>query len=390
MFSQDAKAGIREDVVAFANENGGSILVGVDEDGRVVGVKNIDEVLLSISNDIREGILPDVSELVSYEVKGGAIKITVTRGDNRPYFLRDKGLTPSGVYVRQGALSVKASKEVILRMIKSTDGNVYEFMRSLNQDLTFEDASAEFAQQGLDFDENMKVKLRLLKHGVYTNLALLISDQCEHSIKVARFEGTEKGAIKEVQEFRGSLFRQYKDAQAYILKNTTHPENAVREVLLNAIVHREYAYSGSILVSIYDDRTEFASLGGLPTGLSQQDILIGISQCRNKKLADIFRTLQYINAFGVGLGKIMDIDPQIRTTSGAFIITLHNEQSDMNSQFKAVMDYITEHGSIMRKDLEELLGIKQTRAFYVLTEMQKNGLIKPVQSGRYKRYVKEM
>lgn len=132
---------IKKEITAFANSEGGTLYIGINDQGEVVGVEDVDEVMLQASNMIRDAIKPDVTMFVNYvheqlEQKD-IIKITVQKGTDSPYYIAKKGLRPEGVYVRQGASSVPASEHAIRRMIKETDGDTFEVMRSLNQELTF-------------------------------------------------------------------------------------------------------------------------------------------------------------------------------------------------------------------------------------------------------------
>lgn len=131
--------------------------------------------------------------------------------------------------------------------------------------------------------------LGLIDHdGYYTNAALLLSDQCEHSIKCAVYEDTTKLKFKARKEFYGSILKQVDEAYEYINlcnnQNSTfeglmrvdhydYPQYAVREALLNAVVHRDYDYSGSILINIFSNRIEFVSIGGLVKGITLHDVM---------------------------------------------------------------------------------------------------------------------
>jgi len=195
----------------------------------------------------------------------------------------------------------------------------YESMRSMQQELTFTALRKHFQQRELKLDEAQLRTLKLIgDDGLYTNLALLLSEQCEHSLKVAVFQGSTRAVFRDRREFTGSLLQQLYDAYAFIdnynkTKATFHglervdtqdyPPEAVREVLLNCIVHRDYSFSGSTLVNIYDDRIEFISLGGLVTGLKMETIFIGVSQTRNPALAAVFYCLRLIESFGTGIEK---------------------------------------------------------------------------------------
>lgn len=337
---------IKKEIVAFANTNGGTVFVGIDDDGAEVGVKDMNEVLTRITNMVRDAILPDVTMFVRYETERNIIKIEVAEGTNKPYYLSDKGLKPSGVYMRQGASSAPVSFDMIRQMIKLTDGDKYESARCLNQELTFEEAAQEFGKREVEFGESQKKTLGLIgTDGLYTNLGLLLSDQCTHTVKVACFNGTEKGEFKSRKEFGGSVLKQLRGAYDFIslsnnlhatfsgldrIENQDYPEDALREALLNAIIHRDYSFSGSVIINIYDDRMEFISLGGLVAGLSRDDIMLGVSQPRNEKVANIFYRLKHIEAYGIGIKKIMNFykahnkKPTITVSNGAFVIEIPN------------------------------------------------------------------
>lgn len=181
--------------------------------------------------------------------------------------------------------------------------------------------------------------------GLYTNLGLLLADQCAHTIKFAVFKGTKKGEFKTRKEVEGSLLKQVQSAFDFLslvnnlaatfsgldrIEQYDYPEEALREAMLNAIIHRDYAFSGSIIVNIYDDRIEFVSLGGLVPGLRIEDLFIGVSQPRNENLANVFYRLKYIEAYGTGLRRIMQyyedmsVKPEITATHGGFMLTIPN------------------------------------------------------------------
>jgi ATP-dependent DNA helicase RecG len=317
---------IRKTVVAFANSEGGTIYIGVEDDGTIVGVEDIADAMLNLSNIVRDAIKPDITMFVSYmqekENDKNLIKVTVQKGTECPYYLKSKGLRPEGVFVRQGASSVPATESSIRRMIMETDGDSFEKMRSLNQKLTFDVATEEFKIREVPFGVNHLKTLHLVNEdGIYTNLGLLLSDQCSHTIKAAVFEGKEKVIFKDRREFTGSLLKQLNDAFAYISQynrvraeftglhrndKKDYPEEALREALLNALVHREYSYSASTLISIFDGRIEFVSIGGLVKGINLSDIMLGVSVTRNERLANIFYRLTLIEAYGTGVPKILN------------------------------------------------------------------------------------
>ena len=385
---------IKKEVIAFANCEGGKLYIGVQDDGTVSGLDNPDETSLQISNMVRDAIKPDLTMFLHYEtvtVDGKKIvTVDIQQGTERPYYIAKKGLRPEGVYVRQGYSSVPATNTAIRRMIKETDGDHFEEMRSLEQNLTFESAKKVFAERNVKFGlTQMKTLGMVTQDGVYTNLGLLLSDQCVHTIKAAVFQGTTQSEFKDRREFSGSLFRQMDEAYDFIdFRNQTHstfdklyridrrdyPETAVREALLNLLVHREYSFRASTFISLYADRLEFTSIGGLVSGVSLNDITMGISVCRNTKLANVFYRLELIEAYGTGIIKIMGayegtgMTPQIETSDNAFKIILPNlnampepaRQMQVNPEKctpeEKVIALTKQRGFITRKEIEILLS----------------------------------
>ena len=409
---------ITKTVVAFANTGGGAIYIGIADDGSVVGVANPDDTMLKVSNAVRDTIKPDVTLFVEYThetIEGKAIiKAEVQKGTSCPYYLGSKGIRSEGVFVRQGASTVPATETAILRMIKETDGESYEEVRSLNQELTFNAAEKEFSERDVLFGAAQQKSMGLMNSGgIYTNLALLLSDQCVHSIKLAVFDGTAKVQFKDRREFAGSLLSQLNEAFDFIdrynrnrseitglhrIDNRDYPVEAVREALLNALVHRDYSFRDSTLISIFDDRLEFTSIGGLVRGISFDDMMLGISAARNRNLANVFYRLTLIEAFGTGVPKIIrsyeghPVKPQIDVSDNAFKITLPNlneiaDQPVLSQNERIVMALLGERESIIRKDVEAALGISQAMAVRVLKALVEKGELRTVGGGKNTRYV---
>lgn len=420
---------IKKEIIAFANCDGGTVYVGVADDGKVLGVENADECALQISNMVRDAVKPDVTMFIHYETlecDGKAVvAVNIQRGTNRPYYLAKKGLRPEGVYVRQGYSSVPATDTAIRQMIKETDGDSFENMRSINQVLTFEATKKEFEKRNVVFGQPQMQTLKIVSaDGIYTNLGLLLSEQCLHTIKAAVFEGINQNVFKDRREFSGSLMQQLNDVYDYIdFHNQTHatfrkllridtrdyPEVAVREALLNTLVHRDYSFRASTLISIYDDRIEFVSIGGLLPGLELDDLMMGVSVCRNPHLANVFYRLQLIEAYGTGMKKIMGayanalVQPKIKTTNNAFKIILPNvnftpKAAEVHKDFEKaadlaldsneekVLQFLREHLMITRKETQTLLEVSQSTAGRILKAMVDSGRIKQIGGSRTTRY----
>lgn len=407
----------KKEVVALANTDGGTIYIGIDNNGQAVGISNPDEVMAQIGNMIRDGIKPDLTAYTLIEVADecGAkiIRVTVLRGVKRPYHLTDKGLKSSGVFVRHGVSSVPAADEAIRQMLRESDGMAFDKSRCLNQELTFSYTEKYFADAGLSFTLENRRTLKLIDtDGYYTNAALLLSDQCEHSIKCAVYDGTGKTKFKARKQFFGSILKQMDETYEYVnlsnnqnstfdgLKRIDHPDyppEAIREALLNAVIHRDYDYSGSIIINVYDDRIEFVSIGGLVKGITVIDIMNGVSQPRNPIIADVFYRLELIESYGTGIKKIFESyseslrKPEIQPAPASFVITLpkltaHTGVVSQEEQKKEILRLISDKGGLSRKDIESSLSISKQLALKLLNELLEERKIKKSGMAKAVRY----
>jgi ATP-dependent DNA helicase RecG len=317
-------------------------------------------------------------------------------------------------------------------MIQETSGNNYEDARSLQQDLTFKYTGAYFKKKKVSFANSQKRTLGLIGNdGTFTNLAMLLSDQCAHTLKLAAFEGAKKTVFRDRKELTGSLLAQLEGAFAYIdqfnhtraefsgldrIDQRDYPAAALREALLNAIVHRDYSMGGPTLVSIFDDRIEIVTIGGLPRGITYADMMLGVSVPRNPHLANVFYRLRLVEAYGTGLLKINEsyancqVKPQIEVTDNAFKITLPNrnfahpalqnaecvtchttaatsvQTPASTSRENIILNLLRRQQTITRKDAQTELGLSQATTSLILRKMVENKLITKQGSGKYITY----
>ena len=177
-----------------------------------------------------------------------------------------------------------------------------------------------------------------------------------------------------------------------------YPVAAIREALLNALIHREYGLSASTFVNIYDNRMEFLSVGGLIAGITLNAILSGVSHTRNEKLANIFYRLEIVEAYGTGIMRIMnDYDncerkPEINVTDSSFMMTLPNMRYDksnsteINEQEAKVLRLIERDGFATSETLANTLSLGATRSYNILKKMSDGGKLTAVRNGRRIEY----
>lgn len=402
--------------------------------GTVCGVENPDEVMLQISGKLRDSILPDVIPFlrITTEVIDGknVVKVSVSSGTNKPYYIQEKGIKPSGVYVRVGSYSQPLSTEGIMQMILKYYGTSFEVGRSINQNLTFNTLSFEMTKKGLEFGQPQMTTLKLFgDDGLYTNLALLLSDQCQHTIKLAVFGGPSGNDFKDRKEFTGSLLKQLEDVTDYLyLVNKTesrfenndridsvdYNKKVLREALLNSIVHRDYSVSASNIINIFKDRIVFISQGGFVQGMDMHTMFIGTSRPRNENLANIFYRLRLIENYGYGVRSINESyanypkKPIFDVALGGFSLTIPNlntmqdgsdgdVENDSTSKLKdknqsekeKILKYTKAERVITRKDVEKLLDIGTTKAVKLLNDLCEIGKLKALKKGplSYYKYI---
>lgn len=420
-FKREYTEDIKKTIIAFANTRGGDVLIGVEDNGTVIGVPDVDGTMLKVTNAMRDSIKPDITMFLLCEKREmdgkDVVAVNIQKGTACPYYLASKGLRPEGVFVRQGASTVPATGSAILKMIKETDGDDYESARSLNQELTFQDTERFFAEENIPLGQEQKRTLGLISEdGVFTNLGLLLSDQCTHTAKLAVFQGSSKTVFKDRAEFSGSLFRQTEEIYTYIdrfnrtraefpglkrVDTRDYPPEALREALFNAIVHRDYSYSGSTFISIFDNRIEFVTLGGLPKGIAMSDVMMGVSVPRNRRLANVFYRLHLIEAFGTGMLKIKECyascpcQPVAETSENAFKITLPNinyraetasEESSLSEKEHQILKCISARQSVSRAEIETATGSSQSATIRALKKLLELGLIQKRGNGKNTKY----
>lgn len=394
-------------IVAYANSEGGRLYIGVADDGEVLGVEDLDGELLRLTEKMRASIRPDILMMVSVDVEHfdgvPVIVVTVQKGPKRPYYLTSKGLRPEGVYVRAGASSVPSSDTAILQMIRESEGDSFETRRSFSQVLTFDFLTEKLAKYGISLDDGAMRTMGLLGESGFTNLALLLSDQCPTFLKVAAFDDDDRNVFVEREEYTGSLLEQLDNAYAFLERHNKfkteyngleridfddYPSEALREALVNAVAHREYALSGPTLVSVMPSRIDVVTLGGLVPGITFADLSANISVPRNPLLASVLYRLGIIEAWGTGIGRMRSAYDnrqgavELSVTPNTFTVSLANRnaitplahESGLLPDEMAIARAIAQ-GETTRSALQEAAGFSQTKTINVLNSLIEKGIV---------------
>lgn len=282
----------------------------------------------------------------------------------------------------------------------------YEDAISECQELTFETLEAEFAKLKIKFDQEHKTALGLINaDGKYTNLALLLSEQCRHTIKVAKFEKiTEQAKFR--QEFSGSVLKQFNEAYSYTSKvcnicflvetglTAPYMGKSLEELILNAVIHRNYNIPDSILIKGFPNHVEVISPGGIASGCSQNDIMQGISLLRNTKLAAVFKELRLVELLGRGIQHIIRpyaVKPKIEVTENVFKVQMFNNiiygSKELSEREIKIIEYLLNNQLITRSTAAKLLSVELQTAGRCLKELFEYKILKRIDKGKETKYI---
>jgi ATP-dependent DNA helicase RecG len=318
---------LEKEVVAFLNYLGGGIIyIGVDKNDLTIGIDNPDQVQLQIKDRLRNNIVPSclgLFDVVSEKRDGKIIiKLIVASGQERPYYIKKYGLSEKGTFIRVGS----ASEPMPIRMIedlfaKRTRNNIGK-IKAPRQDLKFQQLQIYYDTEEKTLNEQFAKNLELLnEEGLYNYVAYLMADNNTTSVKVAKYKGTDRVDLVQSEEYGfGSLIRATKSVLDKIeLENKTFTKitskqrierrqwNAValREAVINAIVHNDYGYELAPKFEFFSDRLEITSNGGLPQGLSEEEFFEGVSIPRSKEIMRIFKDMELVEQLGSGIPRVL-------------------------------------------------------------------------------------
>ena len=318
---------IEKEVVAFLNyKEGGYIYIGIDKDGSTVGVNDVDDCMLRLKDRIKHNISPSAMGLFDIveeqRDERSIIKVTVASGIEKPYFKTKYGMTPRGAYMRVGTSAEPMPQEQIDRLFAMRTRNSIGRIVSNRQDLSFEQLRIYYDERGKRLNDNFKRTLELLTDdGKYNYVAYLLADENGNSIKVAKYSSLDRCDLVENNEYGYcSLIKATKsvlsklDIENKVAATITPMERietplwnkvALREAVINAIVHNDYSFEVPPKFEIFPDRLEITSAGRLPESLTREEFFNGISIPRNKELMRIYRDVELVESLGSGIPRIL-------------------------------------------------------------------------------------
>lgn len=324
-------------VVAFANTAGGIILIGVEDNGNIIGLDNPskeqEKIINSIANRIKPLLSPDFTIVTVKDMQVLVIQVDYVPA---PYYLADKGET-EGVYVRLGNTNRAVSGEVVSEIKRAAHHPFFDKMPCDNteeSDLDLELIHKTFAKDNIQIDTAKLLSIGILaqkgKRVVATNAGVILFGKPDvkqkffpfAEVRCARFAGTTRAEFIDRLDIEGGILAAIDEVPKFIRRNTKmagkfgamrrqdipeYPIDGIREALTNALVHANYEISGTrIFVAIYDDKLEIQNPGIMPPGMSIDQFKAGVSRVRNPVIARVFGALELIEEWGSGYKRIKE------------------------------------------------------------------------------------
>ena len=290
-------------------------------------MENNDLTQLQIKDRIKNNIQPSTLGLFDVTVETidnkEIIKVIISSGTEKPYYLRKKGRTPEGCYIRIGSSKERMTERMIEEMFARRIKNSLKEIESPRQDLTFRQLKIHYEGNGMILNDNFARNLNLLTdEGKYNYNAYLLADENNISIKLVKYLGTNKMELIENQEYGYCclITATQRILDRLTAENTVYAKieyngrkevemidsKALKEAVINAMVHSDYTLTTTPIIELYSDRIEITSGGGLPQGLSQEEFLEGVTAPRNKELIRVFKDVDLIENIGSGVLRILD------------------------------------------------------------------------------------
>ena len=327
-YKQELTDDLEKEAIAFLNyHEGGVIYIGIDKTGKTVGVSDIDSDMLKIKDRLKNNIMPSCMGLFDVSVEGvdskNVIKITLASGTEKPYYIKKLGMSERGTFIRVGTAAEPMPIKMIESLFAKRTRNSIGKIKSPNQNLTFEQLKIYYEGSGKTLNQQFTSNLELItEEDEYNYVAYLLADINGISLKVAKYNGFDRIDLIENNEYGYcSLIKATKqvldkiDVENKTLAKITPKERketklwnpvALREAVINAIVHNDYTSEVPPKFEFFDDRIEITSFGSLPQGMTEKEFFEGYSVPRNKELMRVFRDLDLVEHLGSGVPRILN------------------------------------------------------------------------------------
>lgn len=416
-FKENTKSlpGIIKTIVAFANTSGGVLIIGIkDKTKEIIGVTNAfleeERIANAVNDSIAPLIIPDIEIHTYRDRELIIIRVPHTAG---PFYLKTEGLE-KGVHVRFGSTNRLADREMLAALKLFSENRTFDELPVPKGTIDEDAVETAFLSANKKLKKEHYELLNIITPYMGKNTPtvggiLLFSKERfklfpDATIRCARFKGNTKENILDQKEITSFLSVSVSDILLFIERNTSlkgeigiihrrniseYPPVALREAIINAILHSDYSIKGChIQIAIFDDRIEITNPGGLPFGQTIQKALAGFSKLRNRVIGRVFRELNLIEQWGSGLQRIFAVckeeglkPPIIEEHNNQFRITLYSERIKQR-QFldweKTLINFLKKKGSITTKTSAEIWNVTDRTARTRLKSMVESNIIQRI------------
>lgn len=395
-------------VSAFSNYDGGTILFGVDDDGNIKGLPDVKQACLDIENKINDSITPQPDYTLEIQNNDQTIKLTVKSGLQKPYLYKSKA------YKRNDTATIEVDTLEFSRLVLDGKNIRFEELPCKDQELSFEILHRKLKETVRieNFDKDTLKTLNLYDDvNGFNNAAGLLADKNHfpgidivkfgENISIIQKRSTfENISVLEVYEKAIEVFRDYYQYEviqgADRKKMEKIPEAAFREAIANALIHRVWDVDSQIRVSMFDDRIDIVSPGGLPSGITEEEYLSGkLYVLRNRNLANVFYRLGFVEIFGTGSTRIKQlyaealIKPDFEVSENAIkiVLPIFEKNADLTEDEIVVYKLLRK---TMLKPISEVapyVPFGKSKTTKLLKEMCQKGVITVEGKGKGTKYI---
>lgn len=410
---------LEKEVVSFLNALGGNIYIGISDNGEIVGIdENIDKLQLVIKDRIKNNISPFTLGLFDISVKlfneKKYLQITVASGNEKPYYIRKRGMTNDGCYIRVGSSCEPLNEKQIEELYSRRTKTLLTSIISPKQNLSFSQLKIYYEEKGYNINDNFLKQLDLImENGKYNYLAYLLSDVNNISIKVATYSGNDAYDLIENEEYgycclikaAKNVINKFEQINRTFTKINSEERMeikmfdniAVKEAILNAFVHTLWEREYPPKFEIFSDHISISSTGGLPLNVSKKDFLRGFSAPTHPELMRIFKDLDLVEQLGTGVIRILKTyDKDVYEFSDNFIrvnfkfrnaedlpkipknIDINDSQNNLTETQNNIIKLIKEDSKISQVELSNKLDINKSTVMRNLNSLKEKGYIKRI------------
>ena len=405
---------------AFLNSSGGKICIGIRKNGSVVGVSKPDEVQLKIADRLKNNIRPSIMglyEIYTEEQNGKTIVVVnFASGMEKPYYIKQKGLSESGCFIRIGSSAQPMPDALIKDLTNRRHQPSLINMLSRHQDLTFRQLKIFYEGKDKELNENFAKSLDFYTNdGQYNYLAYLLADANNVSIRIGKYAGNDKSELIENEEYGYcSLVKAVqKVLDKFDIENVTQARvsgllrrkekklvdtSAMREAIINAFVHNDYSSGDTPIFEIFNDKFTITSYGGLVDGLSLEDFYGGTSKPRNREIMKIFKDLEFVEHLGLGMPKIIskygqdavyvsqtilrttlkfdrEIDGESKVYTDADVSINVSKSVSLSDKQQKIIELMKENPKITVHDISKTIDMSERRVYSNIKTLSEANLV---------------